>query len=72
MVPCKICGGESSVTHRGTVLARHQATYRMCVDCDYWFIDEPHWLEEAYSEAIAAIDTGVAQRNLRLSPLLTS
>jgi hypothetical protein len=44
----------------------------MCVGCSYWFIDEPHWLEEAYSEAIAAIDTGVAQRNLRLSPLLTT
>ncbi|MBA4860951.1 methyltransferase domain-containing protein [Streptomyces sp. PSKA54] len=72
MVPCKICGGESRITHRGTVLGRHQATYRMCVECSYWFIDQPHWLEEAYSEAIAAIDTGVAQRNLRLSPLLTS
>jgi hypothetical protein len=54
------------------VLARHQATYHMCADCSYWFISDPHWLEEAYSEAIAAIDTGVAQRNLRLSPLLTS
>jgi hypothetical protein len=44
----------------------------MCVDCAYWFIDEPHWLEEAYSEAISAIDTGIVQRNLQVHPMLTS
>jgi 2-polyprenyl-3-methyl-5-hydroxy-6-metoxy-1,4-benzoquinol methylase len=69
---CGICGGTTRITHRGTVLGRHKATYRMCVDCAYWFIDQPHWLDEAYSEAIAAIDTGVVERNLYLYPRLAS
>ncbi|GAA3778657.1 class I SAM-dependent methyltransferase [Streptomyces chiangmaiensis] len=69
---CKICGGTTRVTHRGTVLRRHKATYLMCTDCAFWFVDEPHWLNEAYSEAVAAIDTGVVQRNLSLYPRLAS
>jgi 2-polyprenyl-3-methyl-5-hydroxy-6-metoxy-1,4-benzoquinol methylase len=69
---CKICGGTTRITHRGTVLGRHEATYRMCVDCAYWYVEEPHWLDEAYSEAVAAIDTGVARRNLDLYPMLSS
>lgn len=69
---CRICGGTTRITHRATVLGRHEATYRMCDACAYWFVDEPHWLDEAYSEAVAAIDTGVVQRNLHLYPRLAS
>ncbi|MFD9563824.1 methyltransferase domain-containing protein [Streptomyces sp. NPDC059994] len=69
---CGICRGTTRVTHRGTVLGRHEATYRMCDACAHWFVDEPHWLDEAYSQAVAAIDTGVVQRNLYLYPRLAS
>ena len=69
---CRICGGTTRITHRATVLGRHEATYRMCDACAYWSVDEPHWLDEAYSEAVAAIDTGVVQRNLHLYPRLAS
>ena len=64
---CKIC--EAATRHFGQqlVLMRHLAEYRQCEACGYVFIVEPHWLEEAYSTAIAALDTGIVTRNLWLA-----
>lgn len=47
-----------------TVLRRHSALYEYCANCDYIFIANPFWLEEAYSDAIAASDTDIAARNI--------
>ena len=56
---CKIC--DAATAHFGSqlVLAKHQAEYRRCTACGYLFVVQPHWLEEAYSTAIAALDTGI-------------
>ncbi len=65
--PCKIC--EAATTHFGRqlVLGQFQAEYRRCDQCGYVFIVDPHWLEQAYSTAIAALDTGIVTRNLWLA-----
>ena len=71
-MPCAVCGGSTSVTHEGLLLGRHRVKYHLCGRCDYWFTDEPHWLEEAYSAAISAADTGLVLRNLMVAQDLTS
>ena len=38
-----------------------------CPVCEALFIKEPFWLQEAYSDAIASIDTGVMLRNMEMS-----
>lgn len=52
-----------TVTHQGLVLDRHRVDYYLCDTCEYWCTPEPHWLTEAYSEAISAADTGIVLRN---------
>jgi hypothetical protein len=64
MASCKICGSTTYVTHHGVLLGRHDVAYHMCPECEYCCTDEPFWLEEAYSDAIDATDTGLVQRNL--------
>lgn len=64
---CRICA--SATVHFGTqvILGQFRAEYRRCETCGYAFITDPHWLELAYSTAIAAMDTGIVTRNLWLA-----
>jgi hypothetical protein len=50
-----------------TVLNKYQAQYEVCKACGFLRAHEPHWLEEAYSSAIAAADTGLVARNNALA-----
>lgn len=47
-----------------TLLEKHEASYLYCAACDHLYVDHPTWLDEAYSEAIAAEDTDIAARNV--------
>lgn len=56
------------------MMRQYKADFFQCVHCGYLRTPDPHWLDEAYSEAIAAADTGVIKRNIdlrrRCAPLL--
>jgi hypothetical protein len=67
---CKICGGPTRITHRGTILGKYAVDYHLCDDCEYWCTDEPFWIEEAYGQAIGATDTGLVQRNITVARAL--
>jgi hypothetical protein len=69
--PCKICGHTVQNLFHEVVLLRHQAEYKHCPDCGLIQVDQPHWLEEAYSDAITAHDIGLLNRNIRNSKILT-
>ena len=58
-------------THQATILDRHQVRYFRCPSCEFWRTEEPWWLDEAYSHAIAAADTGIMTRNLSVADALT-
>ncbi|TMV03740.1 class I SAM-dependent methyltransferase [Ruegeria sediminis] len=45
------------------VMNRHLARYYLDESCGYIWVDAPHWLDEAYSDAIAMTDTGILARN---------
>ncbi len=64
---CRVCGTEAVVTHRGKLLARHEVTYYRCPECEFWFTEEPYWLDEAYFHISHEIDEGLVQRNLTMA-----
>lgn len=74
--PCSVCGSETHLSHRASVLCKYDVAYLYCPQCGLLQTEEPHWLDEAYSEAIALSDTGLLTRNIavamRLTALLTA
>lgn len=47
---------------RYTVLQRHQCTLLKCEDFGFLGAEEASWLDEAYSDTIVDVDTGVLAR----------
>ena len=60
---CNICKCDSNEIFRLTVLGKYIAVYFQCNNCKFIQVGQPFWLEEAYDEAISALDTGILQRN---------
>lgn len=67
---CKICGMPLSHAFNAIVLGRHEAAYNYCDECGFICAENPHWLEEAYSSAIATTDTGLVARNVAIANTL--
>ncbi|MEI7784012.1 MAG: methyltransferase domain-containing protein [Betaproteobacteria bacterium] len=57
---------------KAQVLHKHLAQYENCSECEFIRVQEPFWLEEAYSSAIAAADTGLVMRNVSLAAKVSS
>jgi 2-polyprenyl-3-methyl-5-hydroxy-6-metoxy-1,4-benzoquinol methylase len=49
------------------LLGQHEVTYYRCPACEFWFTEEPFWLDAAYIEAIDEVDQRLVQRNLGLA-----
>jgi hypothetical protein len=65
---CRLCGSATEPFGELVVLGRHRARYQRCISCGYVFIENPHWLDEAYTDhTIAELDTGIVRRNLWLT-----
>lgn len=60
-----ISGKRSELLFQQQVLGKHLASYYFDKEVGYIFVGSPHWLEEAYSNAISVTDTGIFARNLR-------
>lgn len=67
METCKICGSPSSLFSKKRVLNTYDAEYYRCGKCGFIQVKDPHWLHEAYEDAISPLDTGLVSRNLNLS-----
>lgn len=61
---CPVCTSNSHAIFQAQILSKHRAEYFECQACKYIFIKNPHWLNEAYTESISSLDTGVMTRNL--------
>ncbi len=61
---CRLCGQEATYLLSQRVLGRHDVNYFRCPACDLIQSEQPHWLDEAYSSAISALDTGAISRNI--------
>jgi hypothetical protein len=62
--PCKICRTPSVFFGQTEVLKKYKVRYFRCEQCGFIQTEQPYWLEEAYSSAIARQDVGIMQRNL--------
>jgi hypothetical protein len=54
------------------VLSKYRADYEVCDGCGFLRVREPHWLDEAYTSAIAAADTGLVMRNISIASKLSA
>jgi hypothetical protein len=59
-----LSGAHSKYLFSATVLGRHKADYFFDPETKYIFVKDPHWLAEAYCDAISTTDTGILGRNL--------
>jgi hypothetical protein len=66
-VCCPICSSVRSERFDARILRKYQVRYFYCGTCGLLQTEEPYWLEEAYSRAIAESDTGLVARNLNIS-----
>ena len=64
---CKLCSGATHFKFRKTVLGRYAAEYFECTRCGCLQIPDTPWLQEAYSHASWAADTGLVARNIQLA-----
>ena len=61
---CKVCASATNLLGDMAVLRRHPVKYFRCVACGFIQTEQPYWLDEAYSSAIATQDVGIMARNL--------
>ena len=64
---CKICASSSIFFANAKLLNQYDVDYFKCSDCGFVQTEDPYWLAEAYSEAIAGSDIGLVTRNMNLS-----
>lgn len=67
---CPICASLMKPLFSMMVLNKYKASYEVCNICGFLRAHEPYWLDEAYSSAIAAADTGLVARNISIASKL--
>jgi len=67
---CPVCRGEMVFYFNGEILGKYTISYYCCNNCGLIRTEKPFWLDEAYSTAIADLDVGLVNRNIRLSKVL--
>src|ERR1700744_2069789 len=67
---CKICEHPVSLLFNKKILGKYDVGYYQCSHCGFMQTEEPYWLNEAYQNAITALDVGLASRNLILAPMV--
>jgi glycosyltransferase involved in cell wall biosynthesis len=68
-IKCKVCESDSFLLANAKVLGKYKVDYFQCSHCGFVQTEEPFWLQEAYSQAIASTDVGLVFRNLMFSSL---
>ena len=63
-IACRVCGNPVCIVFRGRLL-NHEVDYHECRGCQYVQTEYPHWLAQAYGQAINRSDTGILRRNER-------
>lgn len=60
---CRLCSYVTSKLFTSVILHKYDIEYFLCPKCHLIQTEEPYWLEEAYSNPISILDTGILQRN---------
>ena len=70
--PCSICSTATATHGTALALGKYEARYLVCPKCGFVFVQDPHWLQEAYRSAIAEEDLGSLWRAVRYSKAVKS
>jgi hypothetical protein len=68
---CKACESKADFAFSGTLLETHVAKYFRCGNCGFLFTEDPVWLGSAGAKSVSQFDTGILQRNLLLTKIVT-
>ncbi len=66
---CKICGYTATEFSKAELINKYNVKYFFCAHCRSVHTEDPYWLDDAYSEAIAAGDVGLVDRNIKFSKI---
>ena len=66
---CKICDGQMKKFDYARIMDKYDITYYRCENCGFIQTENPYWLKESYSSAIADSDIGILSRNISISSL---
>ena len=69
-ISCKICKSESIPFYKGKILNNYDVSYFRCTSCKFIQTENPFWLKEAYTDAIAQLDIGLIARNFHYSDIV--
>jgi hypothetical protein len=69
---CPVCQNNMCKSFTAIVLKKHKVNYFHCAGCGLVQTEKAYWLDEAYSAAIAASDTGLVMRNISLGSKLAA
>ncbi|MCM1038223.1 MAG: class I SAM-dependent methyltransferase [Ruminococcus sp.] len=61
---CPICADMGKKIFQGKIMHKYTISYYQCPVCGFVYTEEPYWLEEAYTDSITNIDTGMMQRTI--------
>ena len=64
---CPICKNSREKIFNAKVLHKYDVDFVHCKSCGLIQAKDPYWLEEAYKDPIATLDTGILSRNINLS-----
>ncbi len=68
---CKVCNSSTQLVFTSKILEKYDVKYFKCDNCGYLCTEEPFWLDEAYSRPINLSDTGLLDRNIYFSKVLS-
>lgn len=68
---CTLCSEATQPVFAHRILNKYDCRYHLCNTCGLLQTEEPYWLEEAYASSIALADTGILQRNIKMSGQLS-
>ena len=69
---CPLCGSSRDRAFNAVLLKKHRVDYFHCRQCGLLQTEEPYWLDEAYTDAIAIADTGLVARNQGIARKLSA
>ena len=67
---CKICGHKASGIFNAKIMGKRIIKYYQCPNCYFMQTEEPTWLNEAYSSAIASADLTILERGYKNTIIL--
>jgi hypothetical protein len=69
---CTLCASDRQHHFTQRILNKYDVDYFYCNHCGFLQTEQPHWLDEAYGNAIADADTGLVSRNVNMSGKLSN